>query len=161
MKTSYSALFSLLFFTASFIGCSSSKEIPNTIIKFEEIGKGPASGIFDRKQVVIRSENDLKSQFKEINSIFFPEPETPLVDFSKYIVIGVFMGEKNNGGYSIKVDKISYDDDGNVKVSVIETSPGRNCVTTDAITHPYQLVKIPKTDAKVVFEVKQEVFNCK
>ncbi len=161
MKTIYSVLFYLIICAGFLTGCSSTKEILNTVIKFEEVGKGPASGIDDSKQVVIRNESEFKAKFKEVNSIFFPEPEAPEIDFNKYTVIAVFQGTKNNGGYTIKIEKIRYDEDGNVKVTVIETSPGRNCVTTDAITHPYYIAKIPKTDAKVVFDVKQEVFNCK
>ncbi|CAN5457257.1 hypothetical protein BH10BAC5_BH10BAC5_10110 [soil metagenome] len=161
MKTILLLLFCLAIFVNSFNGCSATKEFTDKSIKFVEISKGPASGIDDNKQVVIRSETEFNAKFKEVNSIFFPEPEAPAIDFSKYIVIAVFQGTKNNGGYSIKIEKIRYEEDGNVKVTVIETSPGRNCVTTDAITHPYYIVKIPKTDEKIVFIVKQEVFDCK
>lgn len=160
MKIVISTIICLLML-AAIQGCNSSKDIAKSDIKFELVSKGPASGIDDRKQVVIKSESEFRAKFAEVNSIFYPQPEAPAVDFSKYTVIAVFQGTKNNGGYTIKIDKISYDEDGNVKVSVIETSPGSNCVTTDAITHPYYIVKIPKTDAKVLFDVKQEVFNCK
>jgi hypothetical protein len=69
------------------------------------------------------------------------------------------MGNKNTGGYDIKIDKISTKGD-KVLVQVTETSPGANCMVTDAISKPYDFVKIKKTDAEFEFTTKYVTKDC-
>ena len=69
------------------------------------------------------------------------------------------MGPRNTGGYSVNVDKIA-EEENRIVVFVTESSPGKDCIVTQAITYPYQIVKIKKTDKEIVFKTKQDVRDC-
>lgn len=70
----------------------------------------------------------------------------PSIDFSKQYAIGVFAGTKPSGGHSIEVSEVR--DSGDTRTVVITlTKPGPGCVTSQAITSPYQIVLVPASVA--------------
>ena len=59
----------------------------------------------------------------------------------------ISMGEQRTGGYSIFITDLKIDEDGNVEVTVHETSPGFGDITTMALSYPtccLELSHIPK-----------------
>jgi hypothetical protein len=138
--------------------CSSQGE-EEKIISFEVIHGGPYTSIADKREVVITNNADYQKLMSEVYSNLDQMPRIPDVDFTKNDVVGVFMGAKSNGGYSINVDKVIKRSDA-VTVSVYETSAGKNCSVTEAITQPYEIVKVPKLNQKVKFLYKQRVKDC-
>lgn len=109
-------------------------------IDFEEVSKGYYSGHVEPVNYVINTEE----KWAEI----WGKPE---VDFSKYTVIAVFMGEFPTGGYDIEVKNIIEHED-KIVVVVKKTSPEPGAIVTQAFTQPYHIVKIGKTNKPVVFE---------
>ena len=78
------------------------------------------------------------------------EGSTPMpdIDFSKQYVIGVFAGTKSSGGHSIAVSRVS--DSGDTRtVAITLTKPGPGCITSQAITSPYQIVSVPLSSASL------------
>lgn len=72
----------------------------------------------------------------------------PTVDFSKSYVIGVFAGTKPSGGYSIEVSRVS--DSGDTRtVAITLMKPGSDCITSQAITSPYEIVSVPLSNASL------------
>lgn len=65
----------------------------------------------------------------------------------------VFMGEKNTGGYSIKI-KLVEDIEGVTKVTVEEIAPGKDDMVIQAFTYPMNIVKLAGITEK--FEVVNE-----
>lgn len=59
---------------------------------------------------------------------------------NEYYVV-VFMGEQSTGGYAIAVTDIE-DNEGKTNITVTETKPAEGDMVTQAITYPYQVVKI-------------------
>jgi hypothetical protein len=59
----------------------------------------------------------------------------------------------------VAIDSIT-EGSSSISVNVTETTPGPNCVVTEALTKPFSIVKIPKTDKKPVFKSKQIVKDC-
>ncbi len=109
-------------------------------VSFVEIANGTQSEIKKRTNYLITSEEGLTKLWKLIQANA-PEPK---VDFTTHAVIAVFAGQKSTGGYGITVKKI---EDGNMRdVIVTLTSPGTNCMVTQAVTTPYQIVTIPLTE---------------
>ncbi len=83
----------------------------------------------------------------------------PAVDFSKYYVIGVFMGQKPTGGYDISVTSVT--DAGTTRtVSVTLTKPAAGCATSQAITRPYQLLTVPISDAALAHDDTTQTATC-
>lgn len=82
--------------------------------------------------------------FNDTNS-YFPDAT---IDFKKYQVIAVFDEIHNYDGYSIDITKITQDNN-RIYVTVDHLLPGGiNAV----ITQPYHIVKITKSNKKVVFQ---------
>ncbi|WP_163835163.1 protease complex subunit PrcB family protein [Spartinivicinus ruber] len=85
----------------------------------------------------------------------------PLIDFSEYLVLGVYMGAQPTGGFMIEVADIR-EKDNKVIATVNSIEPGRNCAVISVLTSPYQLVqvKIPRTPMQVVFKETNQVMEC-
>jgi len=58
---------------------------------------------------------------------------------SNYVILN--MGEKNTGGYSIKVEKVE-ETDKNIIITVKEVNPAADAMTMQVITYPYTVVKV-------------------
>ncbi|HEY3251351.1 MAG TPA: protease complex subunit PrcB family protein [Ignavibacteria bacterium] len=157
MLTDLKAVFVIgMFF---FLSCNSSNKTGNENINFDSIAHGSYSSIEDKRQVVLRTENEYQKIWDEFYKDLDQMPRIPDVDLKKNTVIAVFMGTKPTGGYDIEIDKVM-SVGGKIQVDVIEISPGAKCVTTDAITRPYEFIKIPKTDKEVEFKIKSITKDC-
>ena len=78
-----------------------------------------------------------------------PKPETPKVDFEKNRVIAVFMGMRRSGGYTVKITNIEEKD--KLVVTVKESGPPPDAMVTMALTSPFHVVVIPRSDKAVEF----------
>jgi hypothetical protein len=68
------------------------------------------------------------------------------------MVIAVFIGERPTGGYGIEIESIdAYAD--RITVNIVETEPGPDELTTQALTYPYHIVTTEKTEMEVRFEL--------
>ena len=83
----------------------------------------------------------------------------PSVDFTKNMVIVAAYGVQPTLGYSIVVQAVSVAQ-GVITVSVLETKPGSNCVTGQAVINPVDIVQVPATSGTVVGQVTIQVFPC-
>lgn len=150
----------LIVFTISsfFTGCSTQgndeKKLPMEIIL-----DGTYCSIEAKREVLLNSNDDYQKLMTEVYSNLDQMPRIPVVDFNKNSVIAVFIGNRSNGGYMVTIDSV-IEGSKNLNVNITETTPGKNCVVTDAITRPFSLVKIPKTELKPVFKTKQIVKDC-
>lgn len=77
-------------------------------------------------------------------------------DYSDYwensSLLLVYGGTRPTSGYNIQTDSISYLGKG-MKITAIFIEPGENCVVSDMITYPFQLLAIPKTYVKEEIEL--------
>ena len=82
------------------------------------------------------------------------EADIPAIDFEKETVVAVFSGQKNSGGYSIKIERILSQKRGSVESIVVlfrETVPTPGSMQTRALTFPGHVVVIQKSVAKFSF----------
>jgi hypothetical protein len=117
-------------------------EAPNT----RTIEKGDQSNVDDAKQVLVRTEAEWAKLWQQHNA----DRPRPAVDFSKEMVVGVFMGSRPNAGFSTSVISATAAN-GVLIVCYKETMPGAGTVSAQILTFPYHLVAIPKatvTDVK-------------
>jgi len=120
-------------------------EAPNT----RTIAKGDQSNIDNVKQVVVRTEAEWATLWQQ----HAPSQPRPGVDFSKEMVVGVFMGSRPNAGFSTAVVSATAAPSGALIVRYTETLPAAGSVSAQVLTFPYHLAAIPKS---VVTEVKFE-----
>ncbi len=126
------------------------------------IRQGPRSGVGEAKNLVITTEAEWLRVFSEIAPHVFVGDYMPAIDFTKESVVAVFAGQKPNGGYGFGAYLSGLRQPGkSLTVHISENSPGPNCVTEQVLTTPYVLIKIPKTDQKIVFETTRSVVDCK
>lgn len=74
----------------------------------------------------------------------------PDVDFTKDMVVAVYAGEKPSGGYTVAVKKIEKSA-AEIVVTAKVTAPAPDMGTISVLTHPYQWVKLTKSDLPVRF----------
>ena len=119
-------------------------EAPNT----RTIEKGDQSNVDEAKQVLVRTEAEWAKLWQQHN----PDRPRPAVDFSKEMVVGVFMGSRPNAGFSTSVISTTAGN-GALIVRYKETMPASGTVSAQILTFPYHLVAIPKaTVSDVKFE---------
>jgi hypothetical protein len=82
----------------------------------------------------------------------------PDIDFSKDVVIAVFMGAEPTLGYSIAV--ASVEDGDNRAVAVTLTRPGGSCVLDKSVTQPYQIIVLPKTSLAFAHKDQVRTVGC-
>jgi hypothetical protein len=114
------------------------------------IDKGEQSNIDDPKQVTVRTEAEWTTLWQQHS----PDRKRPAVDFSKEMIVGVFMGGRPTAGYNISIVS-TFAKDGNVLVRYQESTPKPGAMTAQVLTFPYHLVAVPKTTGDVKFEKVQ------
>jgi hypothetical protein len=109
------------------------------------VAKGDQSNIDDTKQVLVRTEAEWTKLWQQ----HAPDHPRPAVDFSKEMVVGVFMGSRPNAGFTTTITSATAAN-GALNVRYNETTPRAGAITAQILTFPYHLVAIPKADVKDV-----------
>jgi hypothetical protein len=110
------------------------------------IEKGDQSNVDDAKQVLVRTDAEWTRLWQQHS----PDKPRPAIDFSKQMVVGVFMGSRPNAGFSTAIISTGVAN-GALIVRYTETVPKPGTVSAQILTSPYHLVAIPKatvTDVK-------------
>ena len=116
------------------------------------IQKGDQSNVDDAKQVLVRNDAEWTKLWQQ----HAPDRPRPAIDFSKEMVVGVFMGSRPNAGFSITITKATAGN-GVLIVRYTEKVPGARTVSAQVLTFPFHLVAIPRAEVKdVKFEKVEE-----
>jgi hypothetical protein len=128
----------------------------STSVEFRRLGQWTRTGIGEARRLVIRDANGWAEFWSELGM-----GDRPEVDFSRDLVVAVAAGQRPTGGHEIAVDRVSQAD-GELTISVVETTPSPNCVTTTALTQPVDVVVVPKVSARSwSFVERKEVRGCR
>ena len=110
------------------------------------VAKGDQSNVDDAKQVLVRSE----AEWTKVWNQHAPDQPKPAVDFSKEMVVAVFMGSRPSAGFSTTITS-AMAAKGALLVHYKETAPPAGAVTAQILTFPFHIVaiaKAPVTDVK-------------
>jgi hypothetical protein len=164
-------------------------ESPLAPVPFETIEEGQFSGIVSQRFEVVRDEESFAQLWLDHTAPASPPPEAPVIDFEQDMVIAVFLGTQPTGGFSVEVvdvsptngvvEDINSEDEAADSVNNVEedvndveegtsqlvvhvraTFPGPNCVVTQALTQPYQLVLLRRVPDIVAFQTTVEQQDC-
>src|SRR5215510_16298514 len=119
-------------------------------VSFVTLAKGLASGVAQPTQLVVRSQNDWAALWSRHMRTQVASPPPPSVDFSHDMVVALFMGERPTGGYAIEVTRIERTDSG-LSVHYRTRQPDPAAMQAQALTQPFHLVALPRTDGPVTF----------
>jgi len=72
------------------------------------------------------------------------------VDFKKEVLVFIFAGRRNTGGYSIEVDSIKRDGKGKILAEFSIISPSMGDVVTQAITSPSMIIAIEAKKGEII-----------
>jgi hypothetical protein len=111
------------------------------------VGKGPMSAIDMPRQVTVRSTADWAALWKSNGA---REP-VPMVDFTREMVVGVFLGSRPTPGYGVDIIR-TIGNSGALVVEYVETAPSRDAILAQMLTAPYHLAAIPKHDGTITFK---------
>ena len=114
------------------------------------IDKGEHSNMDDAKQVAVKTEAEWKQLWQQHS----PDRPRPAVDFTKEMVVGVFLGSRPTAGYSVEIVSAT-ETNGTLVVRYREAAPGRGMMTAQVITSPNHIVTVPFFPGDVKFEKVQ------
>jgi hypothetical protein len=141
----------LSLFAAAFVcGCAPAASLAQTPVSFTTIQKGIYSGVREPLQVVIRSQQEWAALWSRHASGRHPAAPPPDIDFSAEMVVGLFLGEKSTGGYSVEITTAELAGS-RLHVYYRERSPARDALVTQVMTQPHHLIRLPKSEAAAVF----------
>jgi len=116
-------------------------EAPHT----RTIEKGDQSNIDDARQALVRTEAEWTKLWQQHS----PDHPKPAVDFSKEMVVAVFMGSRPNAGFSTTITS-AMAANGALVVRYNETMPRAGAVSAQILTFPYHIVAIARAEVKDV-----------
>ena len=111
------------------------------------VEKGAHSNLDDRLTAAAKTEPEWTALWKKHN---FDKP-APAVDFSKEMVVAVFMGSRPTAGFSVEIVSAATRD-GKVVVNYKEAQPAPGGITAQVLTAPFHIAAIAKSSLPVTFE---------
>jgi carotenoid cleavage dioxygenase-like enzyme len=118
------------------------------------------SGLNKPARLVIRDAIAWRTVWNQIYATQTPVPSLPEIDFSREMVIVAALGSRSTGGYGILLTAASEAEDEGAVVIVDSSSPGSNCMVTDAFTQPVDIARLPLRRGSVTFTERSHVSNC-
>jgi len=67
------------------------------------------------------------------------------------MVVGLFAGEKRSGGFELEITATEQKNS-KLYIYYVERDPPPDGIVIQALTQPFHLIKVPRSDASVVFE---------
>lgn len=126
-------------------------------VAYEVIADGAVSPVAEAKNFVIVSAEEWRDLWLYVHGD--QVAPLPAIDFSRYVVLALFQGEKPSGGYSLHVSK-ARSVGGSLIVSVDDISPGQGCSVTESVTTPFTFVVTQKFTGSFATEVARKVIDC-
>lgn len=123
-------------------------------LSFESLEQTMRSGIQSAQTATIRDADG----FAALWAAHGNGSMAPSIDFSRNMVIGVFMGTRPNGCYSTNIDGISRVGD-KIRVEYTDAAPGPNVMCTLAMTSPAHLVVVGRSELPVEFAVQATIVS--
>jgi len=91
----------------------------------------------ERKAILAATDADYRRSWADL----IGESEVPVVDFSSSVVVFLFAGERNTGGWSVEPSAVNIDGT-TVVIDAKVQGPSPGGMVTQAITYPYAVVAI-------------------
>jgi hypothetical protein len=111
------------------------------VVMFTTLAQGSNSHIMEPRQLVVRSAAEWQTLWKAHS----PQP-APVVDFSRSIIVGVFLGSRPTAGYEAAITAVK-SQGGKAIVEYVEHRPEVGAIVAQVLTSPFHLVSIPKDRA--------------
>jgi hypothetical protein len=118
-------------------------------LAFETVLQAQQSGISGARAVAIQDDSAWEALWSDHAANVDPPPPVPAVDFTKKMVLGLFVGERPNLCYSVAIESVEKIGNQKVAVNYRETKSSGNCMP--ALAHPAHCVTVERLDLPVEF----------
>jgi hypothetical protein len=145
---------SLLVGTLLISGCESqpvADTSPDEVLYFETLGNG---SVRDTLEVILKDESSLQEMLAKIR----PLGPIPEVDFTQ-VMVGLIAVPTESGGYVVEVKSIEKTGD-HITVNYEFATPGQDCLTLQALSLPFQLVIIKRSEGQITFVRTSKPYSC-
>ena len=119
-------------------------------IQIVTVEQGNFSGIVEPLELVIHTPAEWQNLWKRHVSIQSPPSPVPPIAFDTEMVVAVFLGQKNTGGYEVNISKAERRGPA-VTIFYNVGIPKPGGVSIQAITQPFHIVRMPRSDGPVEF----------
>jgi PrcB C-terminal len=113
---------------------------------FTSVAKGDLSGQQIAKQITIRTPAEWKALWKDHS----PTEKMPVIDFTKSMIVGIFLGSKPSAGYEVEIVGVRAQEK-DLVVEYVQKQPGRGTLAAQILTEPYHIVSVPQHAGTVRF----------
>lgn len=137
----------LLVVTLALVSACISVPVNEQPVPFTTLARGSYCEVTQPQEHVIHNRAELEQFW---NRLGHSRHKVPVIDFEARTVLAIFMGEQTSGGYAIRIDRIVRTPE-EVIVMVRKTTPPKDAAVSQALTRPYILVSIPRTELPVRF----------
>jgi hypothetical protein len=110
------------------------------------LAQGTDSAIEEPREAVART----LDEWRELWSAHSAQP-IPDVDFSRFVVVGVFLGFRPTAGFAVTITSATVKE-GTAIVRVDERRPRSDDLVAQVVTTPFHLVTMPRDIRAFVFE---------
>lgn len=124
------------------------------VVAFTSIDTGTTSGIEDKTEWLIRTDEEWKTFWSKHKANELPPTQAPRVNFKKEMVIAVFSGTKPSGGFSAKVAHVSSGDE-SITADAVLNKPKPGSINSQMMTQPYDIVKCRQLPGKLTVKWNQ------
>ena len=138
-----------IFAAAFLIGCGGGSEFEPRDLSFSPV-EGDFYGDWPVQTYVVRTNAEWVAVWDQHDSLSFPPPQMPEVDFSTYTVVGVSLGWGPNGCHRLRVTQIR-EEELQVRVLYQHLVPNEGSVCFLAFVPLVAFVKLPATAKQVLF----------
>ncbi|MGA9854825.1 MAG: protease complex subunit PrcB family protein [Gammaproteobacteria bacterium] len=120
------------------------------------LATGSHSNIKDQMYQDIHNQADFDAMWSKAFANQSGAPDKPVVDFSKDMVLAIFIGEQPTGGFRIRISKV--DTSGaDIEVTFDGIQPGQNCPHVQVSkSEPFLIATIPASTKSVNFNPQSE-----
>lgn len=112
-----------------------------------DIARGDHSNIDQRREVVVRSQKEWAALWRQHDF----EREAPRVDFTKEMVVAVFLGSQTTAGHAVRIVESASDASGFVIRYQVDR-PNAGGVAAQVLTFPFHIVAMPIRAGAVRFQ---------
>lgn len=112
--------------------------------------RGTQSGVTEAGQRVARTQAEWDQLWARLTANQVPPPAAPKVDWSKEMVVALFMGERPTGGFGISIKSVTYGER-EIVVAYAESAPAPDSFTIQALTAPYHVAVVRRSSLPVRF----------
>jgi len=112
------------------------------------IARGSSSQIEEARHVVVRTDEEWAALWSAHGGDGAPPP----IDFALHMVVGVFLGARPTAGFSVEIlDTTVSPSPERLTVRYTEHRPAAGDPVAQALTFPFQLIRVPRHHGSAVF----------